>query len=233
MEKIIPICPLPKGPIEKDIYEKALWESKGLVCGIDEVGRGCFAGPVVAGAVILPIGAQFELLVDSKTLSKQQLIRAYDWIIQHCWYAVAWWSAGAIDQENILEATKKAMKRALMQVCASASKQPNLVLVDAVPLELAGLFSTAPQLAYFTKGESFSSSIAAASIVAKVTRDRMMKRLGDILPGYELGEHKGYGTAIHQRSIERLGATVIHRQSFLKNMVQKKEEKYEQQQTIC
>jgi ribonuclease HII len=223
-----------KRTIEKDSFEKQFWSANQFVCGIDEVGRGCFGGPVVAGAVILPIGCRSRLLVDSKTLLEADLLKSYAWIVRKSWYAVAWSSSEAVDSVNIYEATKIAMRRALIQVALSAGKIPSCVLVDAVPLDITGIFSTQPGLIHAPKGESWSCSIAAASIVAKVTRDRIVSRLDAVIPGFEFSRHKGYGTATHQKHILELGPSLVHRTTFIKNLFEKKGvESNEQQQTIC
>lgn len=234
MEKITLKYRRTKSAIEKDSFEKLFWSRNQFVCGIDEVGRGCFAGPVVAGAVILPIGRKSRLLVDSKTLQQADLLKAYEWIVRRSWYAVAWSSAQAIDQHNIYEATKIAMRRALVQVAMQHGQPPACVLVDAVPLDITGIFATTPDLAYFPKGETLSCSIAAASIVAKVTRDRIVSRLDHVVPGFAFSQHKGYGTALHQGHITVFGPSLVHRKTFVKNLMEKKESnRDEQQQTIC
>lgn len=222
-----------KSAIEKDSFERLFWSKNQFICGIDEVGRGCFAGPVVAGAVILPIGRRSRLLVDSKTIHGDDLLKAYAWIVKNGWHAVTWNSPAAIDHYNIYEATKKAMRRALVQVCLASGQTPALVLIDAVPLDINGIFAQTPELAYFSKGESLSSSIAAASIVAKVTRDRIVSRLDQVVPGFEFSRHKGYGTALHQEHLASYGPSLVHRNSFLKQILQDEGSDHDEQQTIC
>ncbi len=192
------------------IYERKYADFQ-YICGIDEVGRGPLAGPVVAGAVILPKDCDILYLNDSKKLSEKMRESLYDEIMEK---AVATGigivSPARIDEINILQATYEAMRMALekMQV------KPDLLLNDAVTIPEV----TTKQVPII-KGDAKSASIAAASIIAKVTRDRLMVEYEKVLPGYGFASNKGYGSSEHIRAIQEQGATPIHRQSFIKNFV--------------
>ncbi len=203
-----------KTKIEKDwlLYEK---ESRNngynVVCGVDEAGRGPLAGPVFAAAVILPQGLAIEGIDDSKKLSEKKREALYDEIKSLALaFNVAFATEKEIDEVNILNATFFAMKRAV----DGLSLWPDLVLVDG---------NRAPDLRLPTKtivkGDSLSASIAAASIFAKVERDRLMKKLSEKYPNYGLEKHKGYGTKMHVEAIKRYGPAEIHRKSFLKKIL--------------
>jgi ribonuclease HII len=219
--------------ITKNFFEKSLWEQKKLIVGIDEVGRGCLAGPLVCAAVMLPIGKLSPLLKDSKIMDKAERERAYAWITAHCWYQIGIVHNRIIDKHNIWQATLLTMKRSLVNLLAHAP-QPGAIVVDAMPLKLADTGLSHIPVYHFTKGESRSSSIAAASIIAKVTRDALMEKYDRLFPDYQLGQHKGYATKIHHDCIQAHRHLIIHRQSFL-GAYQDREEFDEQayQQTIC
>ncbi|HZK23930.1 MAG TPA: ribonuclease HII [Oscillospiraceae bacterium] len=177
------------------------------IAGVDEAGRGPLAGPVVAAAVILPENFSVTGLNDSKKVSPLNREKLYTIITKN---AIAW-SVGAgqvaeIDQYNILNATKMAMRRAILGL----TTKPDYVLLDALELEDLPY----PQQGIIG-GDGLSASIAAASIIAKVTRDRLMCELAELLPGYGFAEHKGYPTREHRKAIAQLGATPFHRQSFM------------------
>lgn len=219
--------------ISKNFFEKSLWEQKKLIVGIDEVGRGCLAGPLVAAAVILPIGKTSSLLQDSKILDAAARQRAYAWIIARCYYQIGIVHNRIIDKHNIWQATILAMKRALVNLLAHVDQQPGAIVVDAMPLKLNDTGFTIP-VYHFPKGESRSSSIAAASIVAKVTRDALMATYDQIFPGYQLKHHKGYATKIHQECLIKERHLIIHRESFLSTFGDQKEcDDQCNQQTIC
>lgn len=189
-------------------FETALW-GQGLtaVAGIDEVGRGCLFGDVVAAAVILPIGLVLEEVNDSKQISEKKRERLYDEIIEA---AVAWSvarvEAAVIDTINIRQASRLAMKQAVQGL----SVRPEHLLIDAESVDL-DIAQTA-----IVKGDSLSQSVAAASIIAKVTRDRLCREVWDVLyPGYGIAGHKGYATKEHRQALLTLGPTPMHRQSFL------------------
>ena len=182
-----------------------------FVAGLDEAGRGCLAGPVVAAAVILPLddtclATRLAEVRDSKQLTAQARQRLYEVIMQHASaVGVGIGSVELIDQRNILQATKYAMRSALTQL----SPEPHALLLDALRLPNVPL----PQRDII-KGDARSLSIAAASIIAKVTRDRLMLKLHEEYPVYGFDQHKGYGTAIHLAALRKHGATPHHRRSF-------------------
>lgn len=197
------------------LYEKAAWQ-KGFqfVAGIDEVGRGSWAGPIMAGAVILKPGARLPDLHDSKMLDERRREKLYDLILEN---SVAWAVGGCdsleIDAIGLGVANKKAMERAVLAL----QQRPDFLLIDAFKLGSLGIPFEA-----IIRGDARVRSIAAASIVAKVTRDRLMRQLDSEYPGYGFAEHKGYGTSGHQQALVARGVTVIHRKSFLpiKQMLQ-------------
>ena len=187
------------------------YEGYGAVCGIDEVGRGPLAGPVVAGAVILPTDCEILYLNDSKKLSEKKRELLYDEIMEK---AVATGigviSPARIDEINILQATYEAMRMAI----SNLKVQPSVLLNDAVTIPLVEL----PQVPII-KGDAKSVSIAAASIIAKVPRDHMMVEYEEIYPGYSFASNKGYGSAQHIAALKELGPTPIHRRTFIKNIL--------------
>lgn len=202
--------------ILKNSFEKSLWERKKLVVGIDEVGRGCLAGPLVTSAAILPIGKVSPLLKDSKTLDVEGKKRAFAWISRHCRYQVGIVHNRLIDEKNIHQATFLAMKRALLGLIGQIEELPGAILIDAMPLNIDDTGLSGIPVYHFTKGESKSSSIAAASIVAKIVRDQLMSEYEKLFPGYKLAQHMGYATKTHQGCIAKAGHSIIHRKSFLK-----------------
>jgi len=214
---------------KKNFYERLAWDNDQLICGIDEVGRGCLAGPVVTAAVILRTQRINRLIRDSKELSPEERLQAYKWIKANSWYATALVNHRIIEQINIYQATLKAMKRAFAQLSAQLSAAPSLVVVDAMPLYIN---SFQGDIIYFNYGESKSSSIAAASIVAKVTRDNLMARLSDPFPHYSLGQHKGYSTPQHKKSLLEHGASIIHRTTFIDHLKLADNPKDQQNETL-
>ncbi len=201
--------------IHKNFYEKSVWQQKKLVVGVDEVGRGCLAGPVVTAAVILPLNRTSLLLKDSKILSPEERNKAYRWIIQNCQYQIGIVHHRLIDQHNIYQATKIGMKRAIVNLLTHCNDPIGAIVIDAMPISLVKTGLPDIPVYHFYKGETKSSSIAAASIIAKVTRDRMMESYEMLFPGYSLGQHKGYATPTHQTALHTLQASLIHRQTFL------------------
>jgi ribonuclease HII len=192
-------------------YETYYWErSYHHIAGIDEVGRGCLFGDVVAAAVILPQGLQIDGVNDSKKLSAKKRDALYAVIMDKALaVGVGHADAKTIDNINIKQASRLAMKRALENL----SLEPDFLLVDAEKVD-----ADIPQLS-IVKGDANSQSIAAASIIAKVTRDRLCEGAWDIMyPDYGIAIHKGYATKIHRAQIKDLGATPMHRVSFLKNL---------------
>jgi ribonuclease HII len=200
-----------KPDFKKDSYEQRAWAQGELICGVDEVGRGCLAGPVVAAAVVLPPHKKSRLLKDSKLLKKDELLKGYLWILQHCWYGVGIIHHRSIDKHNIYQATLLAMKRAVAQLMTQLSHPPLHIVVDAMPLRINNFQG---DIIHFIYGESKSSSIAAASIFAKVTRDRLLQNMELTFPGYALAQHKGYSTELHKTLIKQRGMSIIHRASF-------------------
>ncbi len=181
------------------------------ICGIDEVGRGPLAGPVVAGAVILPKGCEILYINDSKQLSAKKREALYEEIKSKAIaIGIGIVSPAKIDEINILQATYMAMREAISKL----SVVPQLLLNDAVTIPEVII----PQVPII-KGDAKSVSIAAASIVAKVTRDRSMEEYDRVLPGYGFASNKGYGSAEHIAALKELGPTPIHRNTFIKNFV--------------
>lgn len=191
-------------------YEKE-YDKYSYICGIDEVGRGPLAGPVVAGAVILPKDCDILYINDSKKLSAAKREELYDIIMEKA-VAVGIGMVGPdrIDEINILQATYEAMRQAIGKL----DPQPTLLLNDAVTIPQV----TIPQVPII-KGDAKSISIGAASIVAKVTRDRLMETYADIYPEYGFAGNKGYGSAEHIAALKQYGPTPIHRRSFIGHFV--------------
>lgn len=197
------------------IYQLREYERKyadcAYICGIDEVGRGPLAGPVVAGAVILPKDCEILYINDSKQLSEKKREELYDIIMEKavsC--AVGYATPERIDEINILQATYEAMRDAI----AKLDVIPDVLLNDAVVIPEVGI-----QQVPIIKGDAKSISIGAASIVAKVTRDRLMVEYDKVFPEYGFAGNKGYGSAAHIEALKKYGATPIHRRSFIKNFV--------------
>lgn len=185
------------------------------ICGIDEVGRGPLAGPVVACAVVLPKDVTILYLNDSKKLSEKKRELLYDEIMEKA-VAVGIGAVGParIDEINILQATYEAMRMAIEDLTGKLGKKPDLLLNDAVTIPEVDI----PQVPII-KGDAKSISIAAASIVAKVTRDHLMIEYDQVLPGYDFAKNKGYGTKTHIAGLKELGATPIHRKTFITHFV--------------
>ncbi len=191
-------------------YERQ-YPQAAYICGIDEVGRGPLAGPVVAGAVILPKNCEILYINDSKKLSAAKREELYDVIMdQAIAVGIGQASPQRIDEINILQATYEAMREAINNL----QVRPDILLNDAVTIPQVDI----PQVPII-KGDAKSISIGAASIIAKVTRDRMMVDYDKLYPGYAFAENKGYGSAAHIEALKRLGATPIHRQSFIGHFV--------------
>lgn len=198
--------------IERLRFYEEQYREYELICGIDEAGRGPLAGPVVAGAVILPKECRILYINDSKQLSEKKREELYDIITGQ---AVAWGVGYAaperIDEINILQATYEAMRQAVN----SLARKPDILLNDAV--RIPGI--VIPQVPII-KGDAKSITIGAASILAKVTRDRMMTSYDSLFPEYGFAGNKGYGSAAHIEALKKYGPTPIHRKSFIKNFVQ-------------
>jgi len=192
------------------MYERQYAECS-YICGIDEAGRGPLAGPVVAGAVILPKDCEILYLNDSKKLSAKKREVLYDEIMEKAVaVGIGMASPARIDEINILQATYEAMRSAITQLGVI----PDILLNDAVTIPQV----TIPQVPII-KGDAKSASIAAASILAKVTRDRLMVQYDEVLPGYGFGQNKGYGSKEHIQALQKLGPTPIHRQSFITHFI--------------
>lgn len=177
------------------------------ICGIDEVGRGPLAGPVVAAAVILPKDSYYQYLNDSKKVTEKRRNKLYDEITAEAVsYGIGLVSPDIIDDINILQATYVAMKKAI----DALSIRPQMILVDAVHIPDIGI----PQVG-IVKGDAKSISIAAASIVAKVYRDRLMTEYDALYPEYKFAKNKGYGTKEHMQALHEIGMSPIHRKSFV------------------
>lgn len=193
-------------------YEnKALTEGYDTICGVDEAGRGPLAGPVYAAAVILPKGHIIEGVNDSKKLSEKKREMLFDKICEECiCYSIGVATEKEIDEINILQATFLAMKRAV----DGLTVKPDIALIDG---------NRKPGLDIdewtIVKGDAKSANIAAASILAKVSRDRCMLEMAEKYPQYQFEKHKGYGTKLHYEMIEKYGISEIHRKTFLKKIL--------------
>ena len=195
-------------------FEKELWSS-GIqyIAGVDEVGRGCLFGDVVAAAVIMPVGLVIDGINDSKKLSEKKRESLYEVITsQAISYSIARISAKVVDEINIKQASRLAMRKAV----EGLSVQPEYLLIDAEQID-----SFIAQQAII-KGDARSQTIGAASILAKVTRDRLCTQDWDTqYPQYQIAKHKGYGTKLHNELILEHGPSPLHRQSFLKKLMEK------------
>ena len=202
--------------IEKQLHEKGFKN----ICGIDEAGRGPLAGPVVVAGVIMPENSMIEGVNDSKKIAEKKRERIYEEIIKEAIaYGVGIINQEEIDRINILNATKKGLTIAIKELEEKLEKQnlkrPEVILVDA----LTGIDTLGIPYKSIIHGDAISYSIACASIIAKVTRDRIMKQMDEIYPQYGFAKHKGYGTAAHMQAIRENGLCPIHRRSFVKNII--------------
>ena len=202
--------------LHKELFEhdSELRKSYPVICGVDEAGRGPLAGDVYAAAVVLEDGVLIDYLNDSKKLSEKRREELFDVIVEKASaYCIATASVGEIDRINILNAAMLAMKRAV----EGLGIEPDLALIDGNRL---------PELEcpmqYVIKGDATSASIAAASVLAKVARDRYMKIVAEKYPQYCFEQHKGYGTKLHYEMIEKYGISDVHRRSFLKKLYDEK-----------
>ena len=194
--------------IENEIYNSGIQ----AICGIDEAGRGPLAGPVVVAAVIMPKDSMIEGVNDSKKVSEKKRETLYEQIINEAIaYGVGIIDQKEIDEINILNATKKGLTTAIKEL----KVKPQRILVDA----LTGIDTLGIPYTSIIKGDAKAYSIAAASIIAKVTRDRIMREWDKIYPQYGFSSHKGYGTAKHIEAIKEYGVCPIHRRSFTKNFI--------------
>lgn len=194
--------------IENELFTKSITK----ICGIDEAGRGPLAGPVVVAAVIMPQDSFIEGVNDSKKVSEKKREKLYEEITKN---AIAW-GVGIVDEKeidniNILNATKKGLTMSLQQL----TEKPDIILVDALTkIDTLGI-----PYQSIIKGDAKSYSIASASIIAKVTRDRIMRQWDEIYPQYGFEKHKGYGTKAHIEAIKNNGICPIHRKTFVKNFI--------------
>ena len=196
--------------IEEDIYSQGM----EYICGIDEAGRGPLAGPVVVASVIMPKDSMIEGVNDSKKVSEKKREKLYDEIIENAIsYSVGIIDQKEIDRVNILNATKAGLTESIRGL----KVKPDIILVDA----LKGIDTCGIPYQSIIKGDAKCYSIAAASIIAKVTRDRIMRQWHEIYPEYNFIQHKGYGTAAHIAAIKEHGLCPLHRLSFVKNIIDK------------
>ena len=194
--------------IEKELYNKGFEK----ICGIDEAGRGPLAGPVVVAGVIMPKESMIEGVNDSKKVSEKKREKLYDIILEEAIsYSVAIIGQDIIDEINILNATKQGVTKVVEEL----DVKPDLILVDA----LTHINTKGIPYDSIIKGDAKCYNIAAASIIAKVTRDRIMRQWDEIYPQYGFINHKGYGTAKHIEALKQYGPCPIHRKSFIKNFV--------------
>ena len=193
------------------LIDEKLYENEGYICGIDEVGRGPLAGPVYAAAVILPKDCKLLYINDSKKLTAKKREELYDIIMKEAVsVGIGFRGPERIDEINILQATYESMRDAI----ANLSVKPAVLLNDAVTIPGVSIKQVP-----IVKGDAKSVSIAAASIVAKVTRDRLMDEYDAKYPGYDFASNKGYGSAKHIEVLKKIGPTEIHRRSFIGNFV--------------
>ena len=196
--------------IPGQFFELDAWSNDRLVVGIDEVGRGCLAGPIVTCSLILKPYANHKYLKDSKLLNRKELLDAFKWLTENSEFTIGILSHNQIDKINIYKATLKTMKKSLCQIIAKTQINPLYILTDNMPIKLNNF-----NIINFAHGESLSNSIAGASIVAKVTRDNIIENMDLLLPGYNFKKHKGYGTKNHQIALKTCGLSLIHRKTFL------------------
>lgn len=215
-------------------FEQSYWQNNQIVCGVDEVGRGCLAGPIVTAAVILNPNKICPEIKDSKLLQPRQIENIAHWIRQNSSYAIGISNARIIDSENIYKATQISMKKAILHVLHSTDKKPSIIAIDAMPLNLHNNPYEQIPVVSWTQGESKSASIAAASIIAKATRDAIMQTMGQAFPAFALQNHKGYGTKAHTTALQTYQASIIHRKTFIKNIIKAIDhEPTEQQNLFC
>lgn len=198
-------------------YEENLYnEDLKYICGIDEAGRGPLAGPVVVGAVVMPRDSMLEFMNDSKKVTKKRRDILFDEIkYTAIAYGIGIVSQEEIDEMNILNATKKGLHDALGQVIEKLNQKPDIIIVDALrEIDTFGITYES-----IIKGDATCYSISAASILAKVTRDRIMEEWDKIYPQYGFSAHKGYGTAKHIEALKQYGPCPLHRKSFIKHFV--------------
>lgn len=193
---------------EKELREKGF----NMICGIDEAGRGPLAGPVVVASVIMPSDSMIEGVNDSKKVSEKKREKLYDLILSEAIsYGVGIIGQDEIDEINILNATKKGLTISLQEL----TQKPDLIIVDA----LNNIDTLGTKYESIIKGDAKCYSIAAASIIAKVTRDRIMREWDKVYPQYGFVAHKGYGTVAHIKALKEYGACPLHRKTFIKHFI--------------
>ena len=204
--------------IERELYQKGVKS----ICGIDEAGRGPLAGPVVVASVIMPEGSMIEGVNDSKKVSEKKREKLYEQIIEEAVaYGVGIIDQNEIDRINILNATKEGLTLCIKELEKDLKEKnrgiekPEIILVDA----LTKIDTDHIPYQSIIKGDAKSYSIAAASIIAKVTRDRLMRQWDEVYPEYGFAKHKGYGTAMHISAIKQYGICPLHRKTFVKNFI--------------
>ena len=204
--------------IEKELYQKGVKS----ICGIDEAGRGPLAGPVVVASVIMPEDSMIEGVNDSKKVSEKKREKLYEQIIEEAVaYGVGIIDQNEIDRINILNATKEGLTLCIKELEKDLKEKnrgiekPEIILVDA----LTKIDTDHIPYQSIIKGDAKSYSIAAASIIAKVTRDRIMRQWDEVYPEYGFAKHKGYGTAMHISAIKQYGICPLHRKTFVKNFI--------------
>ena len=204
--------------IERELYQKGVKS----ICGIDEAGRGPLAGPVVVASVIMPEGSMIEGVNDSKKVSEKKREKLYEQIIEEAVaYGVGIIDQNEIDRINILNATKEGLTLCIKELEKDLKEKnrgiekPEIILVDA----LTKIDTDHSPYQSIIKGDAKSYSIAAASIIAKVTRDRIMRQWDEVYPEYGFAKHKGYGTAMHISAIKQYGICPLHRKTFVKNFI--------------
>ena len=204
--------------IERELYQKGVKS----ICGIDEAGRGPLAGPVVVASVIMPEGSMIEGVNDSKKVSEKKREKLYEQIIEEAVaYGVGIIGQNEIDRINILNATKEGLTLCIKELEKDLKEKnrgiekPEIILVDA----LTKIDTDHIPYQSIIKGDAKSYSIAAASIIAKVTRDRIMRQWDEVYPEYGFAKHKGYGTAMHISAIKQYGICPLHRKTFVKNFI--------------
>lgn len=204
--------------IERELYQKGVKS----ICGIDEAGRGPLAGPVVVASVIMPEGSMIEGVNDSKKVSEKKREKLYEQIIEEAVaYGVGIIDQNEIDRINILNATKEGLTLCIKELEKDLKEKnrgiekPEIILVDA----LTKIDTDHIPYQSIIKGDAKSYSIAAASIIAKVTRDRIMRQWDEFYPEYGFAKHKGYGTAMHISAIKQYGICPLHRKTFVKNFI--------------
>ena len=195
------------------LFDKELTDRYGVICGIDEAGRGPLAGDVYAGAVIIPEGVEIDGLNDSKKLSEKKRDELFGVITEKCIYSIGIATVAEIEEINILNAAMLAMKRAY----EGLSEKAAFAAIDGNKLPDIDVKCEA-----FVKGDARSAAIAAASICAKVSRDRYMAEMAEKYPEWQFEKHKGYGTKLHYEMLDKYGESPIHRHSFLKKYYEKR-----------